>query len=232
MLKNVLDGNIHVPIPKDKQITILDAACGAGFWALDMAHAFPNAKIIGLDTFPSDDKYLKGYSSATISAPNIVYKYGDLMTHLSLPDNYIDVIYQRDTAPILPRGRWSFLFTELKRIMKPGGYIELVEHGKIRLCIQKNKKKKIYWLVLLDFSVRNPGPVLALVNEWYKLAYTSVGVDPRQARRLKELLVSEGFEDVTRKIISVPIGEWPEDKGMYSIIHMQHLLEYHNQRYL
>jgi ubiquinone/menaquinone biosynthesis C-methylase UbiE len=132
----VLDGNIHIPIPTDKSITILDAACGAGFWTLDMAHAYPKAKIIGLDTFPLDDKRLKGYASATISAPNIVYKYGDLTAHLSLPDNYIDIIYQRDTAPILPHGRWPFLFKELKRVMKPGGYIELVEYGKNRTIIE------------------------------------------------------------------------------------------------
>jgi hypothetical protein len=61
--------------------------------------------------------------------------------------------------------------------------------------------------------VRDPGPVLALVNEWYKIASTSVGVDPLQAKHLKELLVSEDFEDVTRKVVSIPIGEWPEDKG-------------------
>jgi ubiquinone/menaquinone biosynthesis C-methylase UbiE len=127
----VLNGNIHVPIPTDKPITVLDVACGAGFWTLDMAHTYPNAKIIGLDAFPSDDKRLKGYASATINSPNIVYKYGDLTTHLSLPDNYIDIIYQRDTTPILPHEGWPFLFRELKRVLKPGGYIEIVEYGKL-----------------------------------------------------------------------------------------------------
>lgn len=70
---------------------------------------------------------------------------------------------------------------------------------------------------MLDFNVRDPGPVLTLVNEWYNIASTSVGVDPRQARHLKELLASEGFEDVKRKIVPIPIGEWPTDKGMYTV---------------
>lgn len=127
----MLEGNIHVPVSTHEPTTILDAACGAGFWTLDMAHAFPNAKVIGLDAFPADDKRMKSYSNATISAPNIVYKYGDLTTHLSLPDNYLDVIYQRDTTAIMPQERWQSLLHELMRIAKPGGYLELVEYSKI-----------------------------------------------------------------------------------------------------
>lgn len=94
-----------------------------------MAQSYPNAKIIGLDAFPADDKRMKGYSDAATSATNIVYKYGDLTTHLSLPDNYLDVIYQRDTASIIPHERWSFILGELFRVAKPGGYLELVEYS-------------------------------------------------------------------------------------------------------
>lgn len=130
-----MDGNIHVPVPTDKPITILDAACGAGFWTSDIAHTYPNAKVIGLDAFTADDKKMKEYSNATISAPNIVYKYGVLTTHLSLPDNYIDIIYQRDTTSIMPHERWPFLLKELSRISKPGGYLELVEYSKLKVYI-------------------------------------------------------------------------------------------------
>ncbi|CAO0798454.1 unnamed protein product [Mucor circinelloides] len=191
VLKHVLDGNIHVPVPTDKSITILDSACGAGFWTLDMAQTYPKAKVIGLDAFPADDKRMKGYSNATISAPNIVYKYGDLTTQLTLPDDYIDVLYQRDTTSIIPHERWPFLFKELMRVMKPGGYIELVEY---------------------NFDIRDPGPVLALVNEWYKIASTSVGVDPREAKQLESKLVGAGFQQVEKKVVSIPIGEWPTEK--------------------
>lgn len=97
-----------------------------------MAQAYPKAKVIGLDAFPADDKRMKGYSNATISAPNIVYKYGDLTTQLTLPDSYIDVLYQRDTTSIIPHERWPFLFKELMRVMKPGGYIELVEYSRLQ----------------------------------------------------------------------------------------------------
>lgn len=114
----------------DKPITILDAACGAGFWTLDTANTFPNATVIGLDAFPVEDKANKGHN--TLTAPNIVYKYGDLTNHLPLPDNFVDIIYQRDTTSIMPHERWPFLLDEFMRIMKPGGYLELVEYSKLK----------------------------------------------------------------------------------------------------
>lgn len=108
-----------------------------------MAQAYPNAKVIGLDAFPAEDKRMKGYSNATIGAPNIVYKYGDLTAQLTLPDNYIDVLYQRDTTSIIPHERWPFLFQELMRVIKPGGHVELVEYGKncffLKLILLFNK---------------------------------------------------------------------------------------------
>lgn len=94
-----------------------------------MANTYSNAKIISLDTFPYDEKRPKAYSN---TAMNIVYKHCDLTSHLSLPDNYLDIIYQRDTASYMPSERWPFLFDEYLRILKPGGYIEIVEYGKYK----------------------------------------------------------------------------------------------------
>ncbi|KAI8073793.1 S-adenosyl-L-methionine-dependent methyltransferase [Thamnidium elegans] len=181
VLKHILDGNIHVPVAMDKPITVLDAACGAGFWTLDIAHTFPNAKVIGLDAFPVDDKRMKGHSN-TISAPNIVYKYGDLTTHLPLPDNYLDHL-----------STWPFLLDELMRVAKPGGYIELVEYS---------------------FVINNPGPVLALVKR-------VVQDYPKEAKHLKHMMITAGFQDVDKKVITVPIGEWPEDEEKRAFLYKQ-----------
>ncbi|KAI7894846.1 S-adenosyl-L-methionine-dependent methyltransferase [Mucor mucedo] len=181
VLKHILNGNIHVPIPSDKPVTILNAACGAGFWTLDMAYTFPHAQVMGFDAF--DAKKIQ-----VNTAPNIVYKDGDITKHMSLPDNCMDLIFQRDTSYMMPHERWPLHVAELFRIVKPGGYIELVEY---------------------NFNVKNPGPVLALVNEWYRITSASVGVDPKEANRLKRFLLTAGFQDVCQKTVSIPIGEWP-----------------------
>lgn len=52
-----------------------------------------------------------------------------------------------------------------------------------------------------------------MINEWYKNASVAVGINPSEVKDLKELLIASGFEDVQKKVVSVPIGEWPSDKG-------------------
>lgn len=126
VLKHIFRGNIHVPVSRDHPIIILDSACGAGFWTLDMALEYPNAKVIGLDAFPERN----GPSSQPICAPNVIYKHGDLTSQIQLPSDSVDIIYQRDTTTILPQNSWPFLLSELKRVAKPGAYIQLVEYSK------------------------------------------------------------------------------------------------------
>lgn len=66
---------------------------------------------------------------------------------------------------------------------------------------------------MVDFNIRDPGPVLALVNEWYKIASASVGVNSRETKNLHKILDSAGFEQVQKETISIPIGEWPTDEN-------------------
>ncbi|KAG0750389.1 hypothetical protein G6F62_010620 [Rhizopus arrhizus] len=187
VLKHIFRGNIHVPVSRDHPIIILDSACGAGFWTLDMALEYPNAKVIGLDAFPERN----GSSNQPICAPNVIYKHGDLTSQIQLPSDSVDIIYQRDTTTILPHHSWPFLLSELKRVAKPGAYIQLVEY---------------------NFNLSDPGPVLSLVNEWYKIASDSVGVSPSEVKQLKNFLVKAGFQDVKERTINIPIGEWHEDE--------------------
>lgn len=50
------------------------------------------------------------------------------------------------------------------------------------------------------------------MNEWYKIASASVGVNARDTKTLHKMLISTGFEDVEKKVVSIPIGEWPTDE--------------------
>lgn len=69
-----------------------------------------------------------------------------------------------------------------------------------------------------DLLFRNPGPVLALVNEWYELAAATIGVDPDYAESLPEFLRQAGFQDVNMQVFDIPIGEWPSDPGKKRIV--------------
>lgn len=76
-----------------------------------------------------------------------------------------------------------------------------------------NRVSKIQYIIILDFNLSDPGPVLSLVNEWYKIASDSVGVSPSEVKQLKNFLVKAGFQDVKERTINIPIGEWHEDES-------------------
>ncbi|KAI8976982.1 S-adenosyl-L-methionine-dependent methyltransferase [Pilobolus umbonatus] len=186
VLKHVLAGNIHLPLSTTQPITILDSVCGAGFWALDIANKYPNAHVIAMDIFSGEDKRLKGHPSINIPT-NMTYEYGDIRSKLPCSDNSIDFIYQRDTIHFLSQDKWPHLLDEFMRILRPGGYIELVEY---------------------DFLISDPGPVLTLVNEWYRLAFIASGINPGESKDLHKKLQLSGFTEIETRVVSIPIGEW------------------------
>lgn len=100
---------------------VLDVGCGPGAWTMEMATAFPKATFIGIDKddfFPQDIKPKNcHFRQYTIGEDGI----------LPFPDNSFDFIYQRDFNWALTTDMWTRLINEYMRILKPGGWIELVE---------------------------------------------------------------------------------------------------------
>ncbi|KAI8098427.1 S-adenosyl-L-methionine-dependent methyltransferase [Gilbertella persicaria] len=195
VLKQVFQGNIHLELNEPSRI--LDSACGVGLWTLEMAHDYPKCQVIGIDVVPPSEK--EGWNlSAKINHEfgksnnnnNVKFQYGDLLQpDLMFPDNHFDLVYQRDVATVLPFKSWPNLIDEFFRITKSGGQIELVEY---------------------DLLFSNPGPVLTQVNEWYRSAAATIGVNPDYTAYLSEFLKEAGFVDVEVKLVDIAIGEWPE----------------------
>ncbi|KAG0177394.1 hypothetical protein DFQ29_004886 [Apophysomyces sp. BC1021] len=157
--------------------------CEYGLWALETAQTFPECTVTGIDVaLPREHDQFKG-------VPNLRYIYGDFRLPLGFADNTFDFIYQRDVAIVAPSTCWPNLIAEFGRVLKSGGYLQLVEY---------------------DLFFRNPGPVLSLVNEWYKIAAAALGVNPYCVDQLPHLLESAGFE-CKIQVFDIPIGEWPED---------------------
>lgn|ERR1700731_184713 len=94
-----------------------------GLWALEMSQQFPNANVIGLDLTPP----VKPQRSHN---DGLVYVQGDVTKELGLVSNAFEFVYQRDMATVVPVGRWPTLIQEFARILKPGGWLQLVEYGK------------------------------------------------------------------------------------------------------
>ncbi|KAI8988080.1 S-adenosyl-L-methionine-dependent methyltransferase [Mycotypha africana] len=252
VLKQVFGSNIHVELNQPKKI--LESACGVGLWSLEVAQAYPQCQVIGIDVVPPSEKggwHLpslapsavapaasaaaaagsfsynnpssagqKKTSSTTVTMntatattiatatamkdTNVTYQYGDILQqNLPFAKDYFDFVYQRDVATVLPFNSWPRLIADFYRILKPGGQIQLVEY---------------------DLLFRSPGPLLTQVNEWYREAAESIGVNPEYSNHLSEYLREANFTDVRTMVFDIPIGEWPS-----SLLEKQHGYLYKEQ---
>ncbi|KAJ1557187.1 hypothetical protein HK096_008645 [Nowakowskiella sp. JEL0078] len=117
-------GNLfHFPLNdklKRKGGMILDMGCGPGSWSRDVASKYPLAEIYAVDM-------AKTLFDGVETLPNITFIVGNVLEGLPFPDNYFDVVYQRYLVLAIPKSKWLDCLRELKRVTKPGGYIELVE---------------------------------------------------------------------------------------------------------
>jgi hypothetical protein len=64
-----------------------------------------------------------------------------------------------------------------------------------------------------DIVFKNPGPVLAMINEWYRIAADGLGVQTDFNQVMEQKLLSAGFDQVKVLVYDIPIGEWSNDPG-------------------
>jgi ubiquinone/menaquinone biosynthesis C-methylase UbiE len=105
--------------------TILDLGCGPGGWVQEVAFAYPQLEVTGMDISQSMVAY------ATMQAKvqgleNAHFTMGDLLEPLNFPDESFDLVNARLIA-FLPKEAWPRLMQECRRILRPGGTICLTE---------------------------------------------------------------------------------------------------------
>jgi ubiquinone/menaquinone biosynthesis C-methylase UbiE len=121
ILRTAFGSDFSAPIELDNNKIVLDVGCGPATWTMEMANAYPDCTFIGIDkyaVFPRDIKP-KNCHFQLVDIANAVY--------LPFPDNSIDYIFQRDMNWSLNKDDWAPLMQEYFRILKPGGWIELME---------------------------------------------------------------------------------------------------------
>ncbi|KAG0366622.1 hypothetical protein BGZ54_005101 [Gamsiella multidivaricata] len=183
--KYIGGGNSHAPLRYDID-KILDSGCGLGEWTMEMAKEFPNATVYGIDINP------ELFPSAHQPVPsNCLFTQSNLLTRLSFPNQYFDFIYQRFLYLGLTVDDWPVALKELKRVMKPGGWIELFEP-----CMR----------------VHRAGARTREVMRWCsRLLQEERGLDFDFAGEKMKLLCESdeiGFRNVKLERLSIPVGSW------------------------
>ncbi|KAI8811787.1 S-adenosyl-L-methionine-dependent methyltransferase [Cladochytrium replicatum] len=102
---------------------VLEAGSSTGIWLAEMERDFPNGQYYALDlpmTMWPDTQFMN--NSRTL---NIVES--STLSQLPFPDNYFDYVHEQAQLFITPESIWPPVIAELTRVVKPGGYIDLVE---------------------------------------------------------------------------------------------------------
>ncbi|KAK3822153.1 MAG: S-adenosyl-L-methionine-dependent methyltransferase [Linnemannia gamsii] len=195
LVRFVFKGNYNVQLnPESPDLRILDVATGTGVWALEMAHEFPKAEIHGVDIsaiFPTE-----------IKPPNCHFQLCNILEGLPFPDNHFDFIYQRLLVYALSPAQRRQVNAELLRVLKPEGFLQLVES---------------------DGIVYNPGPQMERINQLSLETSLRHGVDPREVQTMKSGLKHSGYINVNSFNIALPVGGWGGKAGSLSLQNMHGL---------
>ncbi|KAF8708045.1 putative methyltransferase, partial [Rhizoctonia solani] len=182
--------------PKD----ILDIASGSGLWVIELAHEFPQARVIGVDISSP------GISNHDIPG-NASFVSGDITEGIPFGDSSFDVVQMRIVPSITER---TSIYQEIHRVLRPGGIIQLVE---LSPPISRTGKRPPA-LDEADQAVARGGYMhdedkdKALFDSDGKPVSWSIASQMAPSLRNNPLM----WTNVNQKKIGVPIGVWATDK--------------------
>ena len=192
LLRQAMKGNYVSPLP-DTLETILDVGCGTGRWGIEMAQAFPNAQVVGID--------LEELCSTGVERPaNYLFTQANVLHPLPFADHAFDCVHQRLMLMSIPAFKWPVVLRELVRVTKPGGWIELVEVG----C-----------------TIFPRGPATHRWYEWIRASSQIYDQDPDLPISLARLAAEAGMRTISELHYDLPIGEWAGHLGATSLANMQ-----------
>jgi ubiquinone/menaquinone biosynthesis C-methylase UbiE len=111
--------------PSPGQI-VLDLACGSGGWVLDVARAYPNTDVIGVDISQKMIRYAQA-QAGILRLLNASFQVMDILKPLQFPENAFQFVNARFLSSFMPNRAWSTLLQECRRITQPGGVIRLTD---------------------------------------------------------------------------------------------------------
>lgn len=108
---------------KEGPKSILDLGCGSGEWAIAAATYWGSARVIGFDlVHPSR-------LGGDVKLPeNLQWKQGNFVKYkLPFPKSMFDLVRIANLSLCIPENRWEHVLREVRRVLSPGGYLELID---------------------------------------------------------------------------------------------------------
>ncbi|KAI8806289.1 S-adenosyl-L-methionine-dependent methyltransferase [Cladochytrium replicatum] len=137
-------------------VWVLDVGYGTGLWLCEMARDYPNGRYFGVDIASS--QWAEAFQRVNHEHLGVEVQFmrGDILKSLPFPDNTFNYIHQSFLAFSIPADLWPHALSELQRVLKPGGWVDLLEHDPIPM---------------------NPTPRVEVLNQLFRGMYAARGVD-------------------------------------------------------
>lgn len=189
LFRFALHGNTAAPIRQP--LSILDVGTGTGRWAMEMARAFPQANVIGLDLVAPPSELPNPQQTSEPRPENYLFVQGNVLDGLPFPDGTFDYVHQRLLVAGIPLARWPGVVVELLRVTRPGGWVEM-----------------------LEAIPTQGGPAMNQLFEWLVGVGLPRGVDIRTTHQIGSYLEAAGARNITYRRLDMPLGPWGGRSGV------------------
>lgn len=166
--------------------SVLDLGTGTGIWAIDFAHLYPTAEVLGTDLSPIQPNYVPANCRFEVDDAEDDWIYS--------PSRRFDYVHLR---------LMFHTFTNHRRVidsalehLRPGGWMEWQDYYAEIQCVDNTMK----------------GTALETWNRLYIEGGKKLGRDMLAPRRYRSMMEAAGFVNVTEERLVIPGNAWPRGK--------------------
>ncbi|RKP07351.1 hypothetical protein THASP1DRAFT_30832 [Thamnocephalis sphaerospora] len=182
IVRYIIKRNYLAPISRPR--AILDLGTSNRVWLKEVALEFPKARVVSCGI--TQPEQLKG------APKNVTFQQIDVAEGLPFSDGSFDYVHQRMVASMVPSLAWRYICSELYRVCRSGGWVEVVE---------------------LHQRLRNRGPCGERLDTLLGAVAARRGVELDNVAHLHAELQVAGFIDITQRVVSLPVGDWGGASG-------------------
>lgn len=168
---------------------VLDLACGPAGWVLDVAFAYQDMEVIGVDNCQSILNYARSLARVQ-GLDNMSLVRMDIRQPLNFDESCFDFIRASSLASVLLPTEWSSLLAECQRVLRPGGVLWLIETE---------------WPLTNSAAIEHLGRIVKEALLRIGRSYPSDGQYPSMTAALVPLLRDAGLTGVQNHVYEVPL---------------------------
>ncbi|KAG1089290.1 hypothetical protein G6F42_020012 [Rhizopus arrhizus] len=159
-------------------LEVLDVCCGPATWLCETSLEYPNCRFTGID--------MCSLWPQVIRPVNLTFTEANVLQGIPYPDKTFDFVQMRFVVLAFRTNEWPFIISEIKRVLKDGGYFQCVE---------------------LDMRIITTDPIARTYTEAFESFCASYGLDASAGAKL-DLMLTEGgaMKILQSEYREVPLG--------------------------